>query len=193
MLLHASDSSDYIIFITDYFSDRKLICYDVSREHFFDFYEYPDLRFIDPLYSSSSSGDSLYIFDGEHQSFAMLSISIDFNDAFHHPKVSNIRKTTRQTAKLRNLVKTGKHSLCIYLPDPWNEFHIIGGAENCRHLRWDMQQKQFVNVAKTEYITKTKGGGGGGGIIGSNLFFFKKVQSICVDNSRCNQYIIVSI
>ena len=94
----------------------------------------------------------MYIFDGEHQSFAMLDIAIDINDACHHPKVTNIRKTKRKTEKLRNIVKTGKGCLSIYLPSPWNEYHIIGGRTNIKHLKWSSTKKSFVNVSETNSI-----------------------------------------
>ena len=144
ILLRTVEDNYYILLITDFFSDKKCLCYDIEREHYFELCQYPDLRFIDPVYSASPSGQSLYIYDGEHQSFAMLDIDIDRNDACHHPKVSNIRKTKRKTEKLRNLVKTGKGCLSIYLPHPWNEFHIIGGSINRAHLKWSTKHKQPI-------------------------------------------------
>lgn len=151
-LLHTKDDNYYIIFITDFFSDKKCLVYDIERKYYFDLCEYPDLRFISPIYSISPNGESLYIFDGEHQSFAMLDIDIDINDACHHPKVINIRKTKRKTEKLRNIIKTGKGCLSIYLPSPWNEYHIIGGQTNNKHLKWSSKKKSFVKVSETNSI-----------------------------------------
>eukprot|EP01084_Bolivina_argentea_P232215 391431_1 len=164
-LLHTTDNNDYIVFITDFFSDKKCLSYDVEREHYFELCEYPQLRLINPIYSASPSGKLLYIFDGEHQSFAMLDIEIDFNDACYHPKVTNIRKTKRKTEKLRNIIKTGKGCLSIYLPEPWNEFHIIGGVINTQHLKWSLKYKQFIKVSETNIITENISSSSSKGII----------------------------
>ena len=59
----------------------------------------------------------------------------------------------------------------MFLPAPWREFHLLGGAANTQHLKWSAERKQFVGAADTANIS-----GKGKGIVAQALLFSGKFQ-----------------
>eukprot|EP01084_Bolivina_argentea_P266694 452441_1 len=111
---------------------RKWLKYNIERNKYMDPQKYPIAK--PQLIAHSSTVDTknkqIYILDGKNQLFLIM-------DAKNADNPWTIYKDFHK--------KCGLYPIVRYVPDPFNEFHVIALNE---HLIWDKNNNDFVEICK---------------------------------------------
>eukprot|EP01084_Bolivina_argentea_P231924 391012_1 len=109
---------------------QKYIKYDVESDKFLDAQKYPESTH--KLFAHSSTTDTahryIYILDGKNQLFMILDAK----------KVDNPWRVYKDFS-----VKCSLFPSVCYVPQPFDEFHVISAG---KHLVWNQSKKDFVQI-----------------------------------------------